>query len=413
MNRPRRDPRSERAAHAVPAGGRPRFDLATDVPLTRRRRRDPRGEFARALVPGAARLRLDRGQTGPSDFVMAYAVDAKPEAPQLRTVETPAFLVFAVLDAGEGRLGRFDRQVLGAARLLADAGQGGKAGGGAVVAVVSQPIEGLGSAGADRMVSALGRSMDAADEAPIVDDPASRARRLAALVAEHEPRHVVFAETAEGGDLARRLAARLGEPILTEVEYLTARTASRASRGGRREQAGAPPRLMAICEDRVADYAGIPCEARQIAGPAEAPSSGEGPVLSVEIIPGDPATMSLAETDFVVSAGNGVTDFTAFRELAAALQATPGASRVVCDAGLMPREAQVGASGTVLTADCYLALGIAGAPQHLQGIAGCEHVIAVNTDLHAAMVERAGLAIVQDAQLVMPALLTLLKERAS
>jgi len=79
----------------------------------------------------------------------------------------------------------------------------------------------------------------------------------------------------------------------------------------------------------------------------------------------------------------------------------------------MPREAQVGASGTVLSADCYLALGIAGAPQHLQGIAGCEHVIAVNTDLHAGMVERAGLAIIQDAQLVMPALLKRLAERGA
>jgi electron transfer flavoprotein alpha subunit len=67
----------------------------------------------------------------------------------------------------------------------------------------------------------------------------------------------------------------------------------------------------------------------------------------------------------------------------------------------------------VLAATCYLALGISGAPQHLQGVAGCEHVVAVNTDLHAAMIERAGLAIVQDAQRVMPALLRLLAEEAA
>jgi electron transfer flavoprotein alpha subunit len=39
--------------------------------------------------------------------------------------------------------------------------------------------------------------------------------------------------------------------------------------------------------------------------------------------------------------------------------------------------------------------------------------VAVNTDLHAAMIERAGLAIVQDAQAVMPALLRLLAEEAA
>ena len=38
--------------------------------------------------------------------------------------------------------------------------------------------------------------------------------------------------------------------------------------------------------------------------------------------------------------------------------------------------------------------------------------MAVNTDLHAAMIERAGLAIVQDAQAVMPALLRLLTQDA-
>jgi electron transfer flavoprotein alpha subunit len=97
----------------------------------------------------------------------------------------------------------------------------------------------------------------------------------------------------------------------------------------------------------------------------------------------------------------------------AALHATPGASRVLCDAGLMPRHSQVGASGTVLAATCYFALGISGAPQHLQGVAGCEHVVAVNTDLHAAMIERAGLAVVQDAQAVMPALLRLLAQETA
>ena len=84
--------------------------------------------------------------------------------------------------------------------------------------------------------------------------------------------------------------------------------------------------------------------------------------------------------------------------------AAEGGSRVVCDAGLLPRGRQVGASGSLVEPRCYLAFGIAGAPQHLQGIARCERVLAVNTDLHADMVKRADLAIIADAQEVMPAL---------
>lgn len=78
---------------------------------------------------------------------------------------------------------------------------------------------------------------------------------------------------------------------------------------------------------------------------------------------------------------------------------------MACDAGHLPRAMQVGASGTLLNANCYIALGISGAPQHLQGIGSVEHVVAVNTDLHAAIIARAELAIIADAHAVMRALL--------
>ncbi|RLQ87894.1 electron transfer flavoprotein subunit alpha/FixB family protein [Notoacmeibacter ruber] len=397
MSRDRRDPRAEKIAQFVPVGAtRPRYDRARQVRSSGRPRRDPRTIFATARVPGQGRVRIDRSQHVPLVSGVSPQVKNEPATPVIRIVEEPAFLVFAVLDADGGRLSRFDRQVLGAARLLADA----KDGGGAVVALVGGDAENLGQAGADRLVVLGETDVDAS----------CRASQILSVMNELEPRHILFPESLSGGDLARRLAMRSGERLMSDVEHLTARQSVRACGGGRGEQASAPPRLMSIGEDRVAAYMDRPCEARPIEIVTLAPEQNNS-ILKSEVVPADPSSMSLAEADFVVSAGNGVTDFEAFRELSHALKATPGASRVVCDAGLMPREAQVGASGTVLSADCYLAMGIAGAPQHLQGIAGCEHVIAVNTDLHAAMVERAGLAIVQDAQKVMPALLRILGER--
>ena len=125
----------------------------------------------------------------------------------------------------------------------------------------------------------------------------------------------------------------------------------------------------------------------------------------------DPNAVPLKEADFIVSAGNGVTDWNAFHAVADALGGAEGGSRVVCDAGLLPRGRQVGASGTLVEPRCYLAFGIAGAPQHLQGIARCERVVAVNTDLHADMVKRADLAVIADAQAVMPALARLAQEK--
>ncbi|MCQ0986669.1 electron transfer flavoprotein subunit alpha/FixB family protein [Jiella marina] len=408
MTRPRIDPRASRTEQRVASGenGRRRYDLSSRTasnPIGPPRR-DPRQEWAASLIDRPGRRRYDRSQRpvarGGASNVEAARVGSAAEAvstePTVRIIEEPAFLVFAFVDAPGGRLSRFDRQVLGGARLLADAGGGG----GAVVAIVAEEIDGLGAAGADRVMSL-----------PTNGSASARAAALRAAIETHAPRHVLFAEDGDAADCARRLSVALGEPLFSNVEHLTARQVVRPNRGRRAELAAAPPRLMTLGEDRAKMHAGAPGEARPLE--FETAPSDDQAILSVEIIPGDPARLALSETDFVVSAGNGVTDFEGFRELAALMKGTPGASRVVCDAGLMPRGAQVGASGTVLAADCYFALGISGAPQHLQGIAACEQVIAVNTDLHAAMIERAGLAIVQDAQLVMPALIKLLKERQS
>lgn len=395
MTRPRRDPRAERAAIQVGGGTRPRYDR-TAKPTGGRPRRDPRTERAGQRVPGANRPRFDLSQIVHGERPVVAEAQARPvpeAAPRIVVVEDPAFLVAVVPDAAGGRLSGHDRQVLGAARVLA-----GREGG--VVAVSTGPCDGCGPAGADRHVALNDPGAD----------PAARAAVIAAALADLRPRHVLFPESLDGGDLARRVAVRMGAPLFDNAEVVAAAGLVRPARGRRVEQRAAPGLLATVAADAVPDYAGAPREARVLdVATTPAPASR---LLSVERIPADPATVPLALAEFVTAAGNGLTDLDTFRQVIAALRATPGASRVLCDAGLMPRHTQVGASGTVLAATCYVALGISGAPQHLQGIAGCEHVVAVNTDLHAAMIERAGLAIVQDAQTVMPALLRLLAQEA-
>lgn len=399
MNRRRRDPHAERAARALPATGRLRFAVAPPG-TSGRLRRDPRSERSAAETAGAGRRRLDRRagvHTSPPPVASEAPAPASPPAPgpprDLRIIARPAFLVFAVADAPGGHFSIHDRQIVGAARRLADAG------GGAVVVLSAAPPPDAGAAGADRW-SCL----------PDDDDPAVRAATLAHAIATLGPRHVLWPESASGGDLARRVAVRLGEAPFCGAEQIGPDLVHRPAQGGRVEQRCPPPRLVTLADGAAAPYRGPRHEARAFALPAAPAEAAASAILKVEVIPADPAVTPLAEADFVIAAGNGVTDFATFGALARALAATQGASRAVCDAGLMPRAAQVGASGTVLKARCYFALGIAGAPQHLQGITDCQHVVAVNTDLHAAMIARAGLAVVADAQAVMRSLLALLAE---
>ncbi len=188
------------------------------------------------------------------------------------------------------------------------------------------------------------------------------------------------------------------------------RPSEAASRGngGRSDYLQPPPRLLFVAAETADPPAEVRREARALPTPA---FSITAMIEDRGIAATDPNAVPLTEADFIVSAGNGVTDWPAFHAVAAALGAAEGGSRVVCDTGLLPRERQVGASGSLVEPRCYLAFGIAGAPQHLQGILRCERVLAVNTDLHAEMVKRADLAIIADAQAVMPALARLVKDR--
>ena len=398
----RRDPRAElerrrkRDAPPAPAPA-PAAEAATP-----RLRRDPRAERTqRRLGSEGAPSPPSSAQRGRAASVGERVEASGPEPVlALRVIDAPTCLILAVPDLEDGRLTSHDRDLLGAARLLADSL------GGAVVALAcvapADAAEDFGAAGVDRLL----RTSDAA-----FGGYAPEAKTAAALAAieQLKPRHVVLPDSPlGGGDIARRLAVRLGVRLGAHVQRVTAQEIVCRADGGRSDILRRPPLLLALAPEAAEPVAGTRHEAR-VLDPVlvqAAPRLADGGLAAV-----DPNAVPLKEADFIVSAGNGVTDWEGFHAVAAALGAAEGGSRVVCDAGLLPRERQVGASGTLVEPRCYLAFGIAGAPQHLQGIARCERVVAVNTDLHADMVKRADLAVIADAQAVMPALARLAREK--
>ena len=264
------------------------------------------------------------------------------------------------------------------------------------------PTEDFGAAGVDRLLRAT-------DPAFAGYAPEVKAAAALAAVGRLKPRHVLLPDSPlGGGDLARRLAVRLGVRLAARVQRLTSEEIACRADAGRSDILRRPPLVVALAPEAADPVTGTRHEARALDPIAieATPRLVDNGLAAV-----DPNAVPLKEADFIVSAGNGVTDWDAFHAVAGALGAAEGGSRVVCDAGLLPRGRQVGASGTLVEPRCYLAFGIAGAPQHLQGIARCERVVAVNTDLHADMVKRADLAIIADAQAVMPALARLARER--
>jgi electron transfer flavoprotein alpha subunit len=349
-----------------------------DTPL--RTRRDPRAERGRAAAAG-------RG-----------APERAAARPKPVRIADPACWVLAIPDQSEGRLNAHDRDTLGAARNLADAH------GGAVVAAVCAASDELGAAGADR-VWCLPEDARACA-------PERRAAAVLGAIRALEPRHVVLPDAPRGGgDLGRQVAAALGEIPATNVVRIDAAQAISRGDGGNSEFAAAPPRIVLIAPEAAEPVTATVHEALPMALPVA--DAGAPRLVDLGLLPAEPAGVPLAEAELILSAGAGVTDWPAFHALAEALGACEGASRVVCDAAALPRDRQVGASGTLVSARGYIALGISGAPQHLEGIKDCEYVIAVNTDAHAPIMQRADLAIVGDAQAIMSALLRKLGGAAS
>ena len=370
-SRPRRDPRAERQPPAA---------ASAETGPSGRIRRDPRAP---------------RNPLRPPATEQPAAIAAPKPAAAPIVIDNPAFLVLAIPDLEDGRLSSHDRDLLGTARLLADSG-----GGAVAVLAPSTSKEDFSLAGADRLIA-----IDFGGYAP-----EKKAAAALVCIAALSPRHVLFPETPTGGgDLGRRVASALGEAPATHVVRLSAREAASRGNGGRSDYLRSPPRLLLVAAETAEPPPEAKREARSLPAP---PLPGTSPRIEDRgIAATDPNAVPLPEADFIVSAGNGVTDWSDFHAVAAALGAAEGGSRVVCDAGFLPRERQVGASGSLVEPRCYLAFGIAGAPQHLQGIVRCERVLAINTDLHAEMVKRADLAIIADTQKVMPALARLARDR--
>jgi electron transfer flavoprotein alpha subunit len=392
----RRDPRAElerRRKRDAPSDPAP-----TPEPPTARPRRDPRAERTqrRAGAVPSYPAPTAVGTTGPR----VKPGDPPLQEPTIRTIDSPACLILAVPDLEDGHLTAHDHDLLGAARRLADALDG------AVVALAclapAEPAEDFGAAGVDRLLRA-----DAGAFAGYA--PEGKTAAALAAIERLKPRHVLLPDSPiGGGDVARRLAVRLGVRLAANVQRLAADEIACRGDGGRSDILRRPPLVIALAPEAADPVSGTRHEARALdrIAIAPAPRLVDGGLAAV-----DPNAVPLKEADFIVSAGNGVTDWESFHAVADSLGAAEGGSRVVCDAGLLPRGRQVGASGTLVEPRCYLAFGIAGAPQHLQGIARCERVVAVNTDLHADMVKRADLAVIADAQAVMPALARLARER--
>lgn len=248
--------------------------------------------------------------------------------------------------------------------------------------------------------------------------PAAWATAVAPLVADAEV--VVLPASPDGRDVAPHLAHRLERALHTNAVRVTADGAYVVADAGLalRAVAFTDPCVVTLQPGvRSVERRRPAVAARWIsvvpANVVKAAKHGGGcdGVHTVALLAADAASIDLAEAPRIVAGGAGLDSperFDQLADVAAALGASIGTTRVVTDRGWLPHQRQIGTTGVVVDPELYMAFGISGAVQHTTGLGDPDHIISVNIDPHCPMMQLADVAIVADANEVIAELARLL-----
>jgi electron transfer flavoprotein alpha subunit len=236
----------------------------------------------------------------------------------------------------------------------------------------------------------------AADRILLIEHPAlaeftpdAYQHTLSKLITENQPRMVLFGNTTIGAGVASLLSAELGLPLVGSCTTFTG-------------SPGQGKSVSNICGGKILVESDLPDEitlVTMIPGSFK-PEEGQSEVAP-EVIHSSPPTLEdlqiklaqyiepeagdvdITEEPILISIGRGIQtedNLELAEELAEVLGGVVSASRPVVDQGWLPTSRMVGKSGQKVKAKLYLALGISGAPEHIEGITDCETIIAINTD---------------------------------
>lgn len=120
----------------------------------------------------------------------------------------------------------------------------------------------------------------------------------------------------------------------------------------------------------------------------------------------DPNAVDITKSNRLVCVGRGIGEQDAIeevREIAGLIGGEVVGSRPVVDAGWLPKERQVGKSGRKVKPQLYLALGVSGAPEHIEGMGSAGTIVAINTDPAAPIFDHAHIGATVDVADFLPA----------
>ena len=325
-------------------------------------------------------------------------------------------MILVVGEQRDGRLNRATLETIAAAQAATALGPGADRS-------IKVAVLGLG-------VDAVAKEVASADvaEVIVVDDQALKdytadgwVLALAQLIGSEKPERVFLPHTYQTRDFAPALAARLGQPLVTDC------TAIRDAGSGTRDQAvyvrpmfqGKLQADVAVSGPHLATFqiGAFRADAMKTGGAASVRKASVAIDASkIRQKPEPPfkeakQAVDLSQAQRIVAVGRGIKGqehIALAEQLAKAMGAELAASRPICDAGWLPMDRQIGSSGQTVAPKLYVALGISGAIQHLVGMKGSRTIVAINKDPEAPIFEIADYGIAGDLFEVVPALIAAL-----
>ena len=313
--------------------------------------------------------------------------------------------VLVLVEHADGALKKVSSELITAARVLGEP----------AAVVVGKPgtadplVDGLKAAGAAKIYVAESDTAENYLITPSVDV-------LAALAESASPAAVLLAASADGKEIAARLAARIGSGLLVDVVGVEAGPkAIHSIFGGAFTVEAQTNGDTPVITVRPGAIDAEPSDGAGEKVTVEVPEAAEN---AAKVTKREPAVAGdrpeLTEATIVVSGGRGVGSaekFSVVEELADSLGAAVGASRAAVDSGYYPGQFQVGQTGKTVSPQLYIALGISGAIQHRAGMQTSKTIVAVNKDEEAPIFEIADYGVVGDLFKVAPQLTEAVKTR--
>jgi electron transfer flavoprotein alpha subunit len=316
--------------------------------------------------------------------------------------------IYVVIEHLQGQVSEISYMMLAAGRMLAS-GTGGD-----LVAIL------LGHE-AQSLATDL-----AADRVMYMDDPAlaeftpdAYQMALAELIKADTPRAVLLGDTSVGAEVAGALSVRFDLPLVSRCSTVHAKE-------------GSPKFVSQICGGKIMAEGDLPgptalvtmvpgdfkAEEGQSDQPAEvtsvpAPSMEGLRVTLKQYIEPEVGDVDISTEPILIAVGRGIqqeANLELAEELASALGGTICASRPVVDQGWLPISRLVGKSGKSVKPKIFLAIGISGAPEHVEAVTGSETIIAINTDPAAPIFDIAKYGANVDLFDLVPALTEQLQE---